>query len=298
MVRFEEKRDGEVHLEYEMITNRNQEFIHHIKKLYDQHRDFLSVCKKLSFEYDLVQDAGGNVSYKFRNKMIITSSGRKMSDVTMLNGYTVCDIQEEFPRTIANEEDYTSQILSLKSDEEQERPSMETGLHVQLSDKVVIHTHPIHLNTILCSKESRDIIPQILAKYDYDYNTYLSPGKILNNNLQTTKGNKIILLENHGLVCVSKNMMDAFNITVTINNICKQWLIDNSQTFKTFVETNMEEDGFLFPDAVVLTNKTRQINDYILQLQKEVGLTPRFLDREEVNLLKSMESEKYRTNLQ
>ena len=58
-----------------------------LQKFYDLHKDFLISCRSLSFEYDLVQGAGGNVSYKFDDKIVITSSGYTMSDVSMLNGY-------------------------------------------------------------------------------------------------------------------------------------------------------------------------------------------------------------------
>ena len=32
---------------------------------YELHKNFLMTCRSLSFEYELVQEAGGNISYKF-----------------------------------------------------------------------------------------------------------------------------------------------------------------------------------------------------------------------------------------
>ena len=71
----------------------DSELMIRLQKFYDLHKDFLISCRSLSFEYDLVQGAGGNVSYKFDDKIVITSSGYTMSDVSMLNGYSVCDMK-------------------------------------------------------------------------------------------------------------------------------------------------------------------------------------------------------------
>ena len=51
----------------------DSELIINLQKFYDLHKDFLISCRGLSFEYDLVQGAGGNVSYKFNDKIIITT---------------------------------------------------------------------------------------------------------------------------------------------------------------------------------------------------------------------------------
>jgi len=63
-----------------------------LQNFYHLHKNFMISCRSLSFEYDLIQGAGGNLSFKFDDKIIITSSGYTMSDVSMLNGYSVCDL--------------------------------------------------------------------------------------------------------------------------------------------------------------------------------------------------------------
>jgi len=88
-------------------------------------------------------------------------------------------------------------------------------------------------------------------------------------------------------------------LSLKINQLCKEWLITNSKTFKTF-NTKLkkkESDCFLFPDAAVLPSDNLQINNYILHIQEEVGLEPNCLTKEEIIKLQNMEAEKYRMKL-
>ena len=174
---------------------------------------------------------------------------------------------------------------------------MELGFHSKLKSKVVYHTHPIYTNIILCSKEAKLIMEEILSSFDYDYVEYATPGVDLCEKI-TSKEN-IILLENHGLICCSNSFEEAFNTSLKINQLCKEWLIKNSKTFKTFRNKIKfkKSNNFLYPDAVILQEDNSQINNYMLQIQKEVGLTSKFISKEEIEKLKNMEAEKYRMRL-
>ena len=97
---------------------------------------------------------------------------------------------------------------------------------------MIYHTHPIYVNVILCSKQSKEIISEILEDYDFDYVEYITPGKELGEKLNVTE--KIVLLENHGLICGGNSFEETFNMSLKINQLCKEWLIRNSKTFKTF----------------------------------------------------------------
>ena len=280
VVTFEEKKDKAVHLEYRCMEETENELMKKVKKVYDMHRDFLSLCKKISFEYDLIQHGGGNISYKFDDKIIITSSGREMGEISMLDGFSLCNRE------------------GLQIKKSKDRPSMEVGLHLKISHPVVLHTHPIYLNTILCSEESEDILSEILSEYDYNYIPYVTPGKELKDKFSPNNENKISVLENHGLICGGNSFVEVFNISLHINKMCKKWLIKNSKVFKTFSHSHLEEKGkFLFPDAVVLEDKMKPINQYMIYIQRDIGLTPRFLPDGEVKKLLNMEEEKYRKTL-
>jgi len=87
-----------------------------------------------------------------------------MSDINILNGFSVCNSKGS------------------PINDEQRRPSMEVGFHTKIKDRIVYHTHPIYLNVILCAKNSKNIINNILDLYEYDYIPYYSPGKDLCDN--------------------------------------------------------------------------------------------------------------------
>ena len=110
--------------------------------------------------------------------------------------------------------------------------------------------------------------------------------------------NMIILLENHGLICGGSSFVEVFNTSMKINQLCKEWLIRNSTTFKSFSnDISHENSGYLFPDAVVLRDKMKGVNQYMLYIQGGIGLKPRFLPDDEIEKLLNMKEEKYRMAL-
>ncbi len=110
---------------------------------------------------------------------------------------------------------------------------------------------------------------------------------------------KVILLENHGLICHGNTFADVLESNMKINQICKRWLIKNAKTFTMHSDifNDINSSDLLFPDAVILMKENKVINNYILHMQEEVGLTPSLLSVEEVNKLKHMDAEKYRRSL-
>ena len=281
IVKFSEKRDKSVHLTYTATTEYGETIMKRVKDFYELHRNFLLTCRKSCFEYELIQGAGGNLSYKFEDRIVITSSGRAMSDVNILNGFSMCNKD------------------GIVIDTAQERPSMEIGFHSRIPDRIVYHTHPIYLNVILCAKNSKSIISEILNFYEYDYIEYFSPGKDLCNNFYKSIDKKIVLLESHGLICCGDSFNEVFDTSLKISQLCKEWLITNAKTFKTF-NTKLSANNtncVLFPDAAVLPDDNSQINNYILHIQDEVGLVSNCLSEKEINKLRNMESEKYRIEL-
>ena len=77
--------------------------------------------------------------------------------------------------------------------------------------------------------------------------------------------------------------------------LLKEYKIYHTLSTKKFKTDNNE--NFLFPDAVILTEENSSINDYMLHIQREVGLNPRYLNQDEVIKLRNMEEEKYRRSL-
>lgn len=284
------KIDGKVVLNYtdNNLSESAQEIVQKLNKFYDSTMDFIDLCRKISLDPSIVQDKGGNISSKTDNGLIIKSSGSRMSDISLSNGYCVCNIPEILP-TFKCENEYMTYISNLKKGGKN-NPSMETGFHLKLKSKIVCHTHPIHLNAILCSQEGKNIISNLFRDYQFEFVEYATPGFELIDKINADE--EIIFLENHGLIIASETSERAFLLTELVNERCKEWLIENSQSLISS-EINTEIKP-LFPDAAVLKDEMEDINKNIFQMMTACNLTPKFLNDNEINKLNNMAAEKIR----
>lgn len=296
IIRFKRNSSGEAVLTYDIINSEAKELMAMLRVAYDKHFNFISVCNSLSTDFDLVQSRGGNVSYKFEDKLIITSSGSRMKDITTFGGHCICNIHL-LPSYFDDEYIYRNKLLKSKLFESSERPSMETGMHLNL-DKDIMHTHPIYLNTILCSKDAENIISILFGDFDYEFVSYSTPGVDLSNAIGSYRQAEIYFLENHGLVVCSDELLDAYTKTKYISETCKQWLKQNATHFHTeFDGRTREGDEYLFPDAVALSDENLSVNGYMIETMHSVGLSPKYLMNKEIEKIQNMESEKYRSQL-
>lgn len=295
VVKFTKAKDSSIAFDY--VCMRNSQFgfdlMKKVKEFHDSLSDFMGICKWLSLDQSLTQGSGGNVSVKTNSGMIVKSSGFKMSDINLHHGYSVCNIDGVLMPEFNSEETYNDFIReSMKFGSG--RPSMETGFHARISDRVVIHTHPVHLNTLLCSQEAKAVIRGLFQDLKYEFVEYTTPGHELVNRI--SEGG-IIFLENHGLIVSAETSEDAIRLTESINDRCKRWL---GSHVESFVDTDGElsvDSSPLFPDAAVLPREMSPTNNYILRLMMGACLTPKFLDDSQVKHLNEMASEKYRKAL-
>lgn len=257
--------------------------------LYSDITDFLEACKLISLEPHLVQGKGGNVSVKSGNSLVVTASGSRLTDVSMDREFCVCKISQI--DNLTKESDYFEFVSNSKTSGIG-KPSMETGLHMKMNYKFVIHTHPIHTNSILCAKESETLIASIFRDLDYDFIKYTSPGFELVNVINGDK--KVYFLQNHGIVVGSNDVYEAITITKMINDRCKTWLEENIQDFMETKSNADSKELALFPDAALFLDELSLINEDILQKINKACLTPKFLSDYEKDALREMLFERYR----
>lgn len=287
IVKFTKSRDSRVNLDYVCITDKGKELMQTVVDAYESMTDFTEVCKWLSLEPSLVQGKGGNVSCKTQDGIIITASGSKMGDITFNHGYSVC--KKQIIKSFVNEQEYTSSIeASIILGEC--RPSMESGFHMKLKHRVVVHTHPIHLNTILCSKESEQIVSTLFRGTDFQFVKYTTPGFEVCNAVD--ESSSVVFLQNHGLIVGADTAEEAFETTERINNRCKRWIGIHVDSFTD--ENDCDVNDYVFPDAAVFPTQLSNVNRYITRMMGEVGLTPLPLSDQEVLKLNNMEAEKHR----
>jgi uridine kinase/ribulose-5-phosphate 4-epimerase/fuculose-1-phosphate aldolase len=295
IVKFTKDQHYAISLLYFSVTGKGEAFMKLVKDFYESASQFLQICKWLGLDPSLVQERGGNVSVKSDGGMIIKSSGAKMGDINLYHGFCVCDINCQAITAFTDEIHYNTYINSSKKIGES-RPSMETGFHISLPNKVVIHTHPVHLNALLCSIEGEGLLKTLFKDISYEFVEYTTPGyELVNRIIPKQTGNNVLFLQNHGLIVGAETHEDAMEITEKINNRCKRWLVNHVDSLLDFEDSKINLP--LFPDAAVFPNEMSSTNNYILHLMTGACLTPNFLSSEEVQKLNNLSSEQFRKAL-
>ena len=127
--------------------------------------------------------SGGNTSIKktanknssVRNvqTVYIKSSGSQLKYIDHANGYSSIPYfkNRRFCASLLTVEDRRDGDAAMykRFAHLDKKPSMEYGLHLIIPSKAIVHTHPIYLNTVLCSKNSKSIIEEIFDGWDYQY---------------------------------------------------------------------------------------------------------------------------------
>lgn len=232
------------------------------------------ICKKID-SVELFQGAGGNISFKHEDKLVIKASGLRMTSMPY-EGYVILNnnnlkkiFYEDKLKTEGEVREYIKNQIIHKP-KENLNPSMETGFHCFLP-KWVIHTHPLYLNIILSTKEAKDLIKEIF-KNNYNFIEYKKPGYLLSKSIfEDYKKNKdhlvVYLLLNHGLIVAGNDHFECLKKTLEISEKCKEFV--NSKIYNKIIpyknpikyEYNnligslgndiIKDDNFFFPDDVV-----------------------------------------------
>lgn len=271
VVRFTFDESEGVIFEYQLKNPKYFSLFEKIKHFYNLKKEFIKISKCLSEDDDYLQNKGGNISVKYSKKMLITSSGYEIKNLSMFEG--VCVVESENPSNI---------IYSYG------KPSMESMAHSFLGTSV-IHTHPVDLLPILCSQEGEEIVNQLYRDYRFQYVEYTPPGLKLYEKLK--KNNNIIFCQNHGIFISTDNLKESYLLTKEVCNIAKKYINSKNTKVHEFLET----DNFLTPDSIILREQNKNLNNTIYKNIINCGLTPKFLADQEKEYLLQMEEEKYRS---
>ena len=283
-------------------------------KSLQQTKTLIDISHKVGKKISYIQGGGGNTSVKInKSLMVIKASGTNLKDMRIDKGQALVDFKKinkflEGPEI--SEEDFSTKINSISRNKSQ-RPSIETGFH-SLLGKFVIHTHSVYVNVLLCSEEGKKIIKELFPESLWV--DYFSPGKNLTlavkEKLKKTKKNrneeKIVFLQNHGLIVSSETGLRSLEIHEQVNKKVKDHLKLTGFKVKSSFEIN--ERKVLFPDQIVYLDgeaKTRSsaaketlsAYSYIKQEIKNLNLSPKYLSEKDVLKIKNMDSEKYRKSL-
>jgi len=166
---------------------------------------------RLADKLGLVWGTSGNMSMRIdEDSFLITASGATLGELQN-EDMVVCKISNDFVKR---------------------KPSIEFRMHKEIYHlrkeiKAVLHSQPFFSTLVACSNEleiKKEIIPEsIVYLKKIEQIPYQHPGSI---ELALQVGEKIktadiLLLENHGVVCVGGSIQEVINKTLTLEFLAK-----------------------------------------------------------------------------
>jgi rhamnose utilization protein RhaD (predicted bifunctional aldolase and dehydrogenase) len=275
------------------------------------------LASKYEMRPDVVQGAGGNVSVKISDElMLIKASGRDFSELKNESGLVPVfykNLQTYLlDPTSAKADERThlaTALLNTKRESEKDRPSMEVWFHTLLH-KYVLHTHSVYVNILACSEEGSALFGQIMKRNNVTFQTfpYYNPGFELGHAMarqfQTTDVlPAVIFLENHGIIVHADALEECATLHEIVEEKIKEALDIESAVFDMSELQNEEiydfEDLTIFPDQVIYPAHAaiRAAHRFILKHVRARGFHIRTIPGEHVHTVKNMESEEYRKGL-
>ena len=207
-------------------------------------QEFINTSALIGRDSMLVQGAGGNTSYKSKKQMWIKASGKWLSNSLTDDIFVEVDLAKILENINNNIGEPLKDSYVVKNSL---RPSIETTLHALMPHKVVLHSHPINLLSMLVYDDGRLKLASLLEEFNFGWVPYARPGEDLTSKVKEVikkKNVDALLLGNHGLVVGAKNSELAFNQMNDILNCCelkprKHYLESNNKINKLAVQLDM-----------------------------------------------------------
>jgi hypothetical protein len=217
-----------------------------------------------------IQGPGGNVSIKQSQNLFIKPSGRRIdqiSELSELAQVSMSHFKQSWPalkqtRGEQKEKMY-SQLLADSSSNENLRPSMETGFHVLLNAKYVIHCHS--LKSILLSEffwnDQKKLQTLISSQLGLELNRVqvidpVMPGVQLTEAIEPYANATVFYLKSHGLVLATNEIDFLQKFLNAENEIFEKFCQKKDLQWPTDDLTG--EFRPLFPDAMILKSRISQ----------------------------------------
>ena len=200
--------------------------------------DLLHVSHVVGGNHRFVQAGGGNTSVKSANGtlMFIKASGTPLAEMGARRGWALLDtgkVMQLFGQRrllSAPPSEREAEVLRMLGESviapAGARPSVEAPLHALLG-KVVIHSHPPVVNALTCHRRSKELLEGLWRKDEEQplWVPYADPGvtlafrvRELIDGYRRRYGGlpRIILLQNHGLICSAESAADALQLHASV----------------------------------------------------------------------------------
>lgn len=259
-----------------------------------------------------VQGGGGNTSVKTdENTIFVKASGYELWNVSASGGFAKIDLKglKVYLKNPDRDADkFTERLASFSA--AGIKPSIETGLHVSIPERFVLHSHSVYANVLACSEEGRDLVKTLFPNSLWI--DYANPGVDLimafAASLKNNEPFKYVFFQNHGLIVAGDTAADVLREHRLVNESIVSYL-----SLTSFGDYKPEGavpaiDTVLFPDQAVYLagdnvsgsraySETLKAYDYIFNMIKYRRLTHTFIPYEKVSQITDMEAEKYRKKL-
>ena len=299
----------------------------------------LEVLEQLSQKYGtdplLVQGAGGNTSVKTDDgQMLVKASGFALKDLTVDKGW----VQVPFATVSAlvsagrdatgldpSLDDWLASAVdkTTSSPSPNYKASIEAAMHAVLGP-IVVHVHPVGINTILCAENGRDLCQQIFANVPFVWIDPLPPGYYLARAIKDALNNsaypttpRVIFLASHGVIVHGKTENEISSGYEKILTLSHSWFKDKGVTKMSLDVTDWESEiaeDDIFPDTVVFHSLAKNLgkvapekkrglvetfaaSKLIRSLHQSTGLRSRVLDKDVCDYILGMSREKHRQKL-
>ena len=160
-------------------------------------------CARIGADPLLVQDAGGNVSWKDAGVLWVKASGTRMADALRKPVFVPVDARQA--RSVARP-DVLGEGASL-------RPSIETMLHALMPQRVVAHVHAVEAIAHLVRRDVDAALARLIDEPGCAWVPYCKPGLPLAEAVAAALSAKpsadVLLLANHGVVVAGDDVGDV-----------------------------------------------------------------------------------------
>ena len=189
----------------------------------DFRQDISDYCERIGNDLNLVQGAGGNVSWKEAETgiMWIKASGTWLSEANQKNIFVPVDFAAL--AAAIRSKDYSTAPSVLQGQEL--RPSIETILHGIMPHKVVSHTHMRGALKYLVQSKAHEALTQLLPS-DLSWTTvdYAKPGPdlgaLVHAEIQKRPAD-IVFLKNHGVIVGAESIEQVENLYARLDEALK-----------------------------------------------------------------------------
>lgn len=232
--------------------------------------DFRAFSARIGRDPLMIQGPGGNTSIKDDAVMWIKASGMELADAQTDDIFVAVDLSAARAEARgAGDGTCKSTVIDPAISL---RPSIETTFHAALNWPVVAHSHSVATIAHVTSIDGRKSAAEKLADLNPVFVPYEKPGVPLTGAIleRIDDGTRVILLENHGLICCGETVADTEAIMLSVEERLAldasdtdvsrpdepplegyEWAVEEGWMARDDRVCALIEDGSYYPDHVV-----------------------------------------------